>query len=334
MAADTLTQQADSAALELQAAITNALRNLAAGFDREALVHAVTTRDAAAVFAVFGIAPDRTDWPALAAVVAEAFHDTLRPLILATADTERSQNQDATIAVDAPAIYSEALRRAVADLTAGTVTAIESFIVSGAATSTITHRMLAVVGMTQAQARIYAMAHEVATGVLNTSNLAAFDKVRGKTPRAAFLAPAFQTLHPVARNAILRMLEQTEHRQVTAADIDRVFTALARSLITYNTRSIAGMAAMTTINATVLAVWIALQAAGFLPADARKYWHDQGDDRVRVDHHAIKAMNAAGVPLDQPFAHTLGKTIYHPPADYGCRCRVSLRPKATARAAA
>lgn len=70
--------------------------------------------------------------------------------------------------------------------------------------------------------------------------------------------------------------------------------------------------------------WQDADAQGRLPKDYRRFWRTAQDERVRFAHSATAGLNAAGVPLGEPFATPLGPRMF-PPLEINCRCRAILR---------
>ncbi|MBX3697011.1 MAG: hypothetical protein KF811_04320 [Dokdonella sp.] len=319
---------------QLQQALSAVFRSIAGQVDPEALGRAVTANDLAAIYAAFGVSPAGTEWPALDNAICQALADELLPLIQTTAQTEQ-EALGAVLPSFAPdaSLYEETRATIVSDTLSGFVAAVALLLASSASDADKVLRIRQAVGMTSPQAELFALTQQHVANLFNKSTGAAFDKLRTGTSnqtRADFLALALRSLHPTIRAAIRRMLDRAEGRALLPSDTEALFKSLSKSLIDYRSRAVADLANTAAINAALLAVWLAAQASGILERDARKYWHDRGDDRVRVTHHQIELMNAQGVPLDQPFANPLGKALMFPPAEYGCRCRIALVPKRAA----
>jgi hypothetical protein len=313
-----------------QAALVRAFRNLADQVDPETLRLAIAARDSAAIYAAFGISPDGATWPELERAIAEALHDTLAPLIASTTQDEQDALGATLTGYPSDASHYEGTHASiVTDTLAGFVAAVALLLVSTASGANFATRLRQSVGMTESQANLFVLTQQTVDNLLGNTTGRNFDKLRTGTSnqsRSAFLAPALQALPPIVRNALLRMLDQAEGRAIQPRDLEALFSRLSRHLVDYRTRAVADLAAVAAVNAALLGVWLVAQAAGLLPSDAKKYWHDRADDRVRVSHHQIEQMNARGVPLNEPFANPLGKTLMYPPAEFGCRCRVSLHP--------
>jgi hypothetical protein len=300
------------------------------------LGRAVTANDPAAIYAAFGVSPAGTEWPALDDAIRQALAAQLLPLIETTAQTEQDA-LGATLSSFTPdaSLYEETRATIVSDTLAGFVAAVALLLASSASDADKVLRIRQAVGMTAPQAELFALTQQHVVNLFNKPTGKALYKLRTGTSiqtRAEFLSLALRSLHPTIRAAIRRMLDRAEGRALLPSDTEVLFKSLSSSLIDYRSRAVVDLANTAAINAALLAVWLAAQASGFLAGDVRKYWHDRGDDRVRVTHHQIELMNAQGVPLDQPFANPLGKALMFPPAEYGCRCRISLSPPKRAAA--
>ncbi|KQT32688.1 hypothetical protein ASG29_13215 [Sphingomonas sp. Leaf412] len=142
-------------------------------------------------------------------------------------------------------------------------------------------------------------------------------------PRAdanAILAPTRGNITAAQR----QMLTKAIRIGTTPAQAEAILDKHARALRNARTKAVAGNAAHSIAEAAKLTGWQIAQRFGALPADQRRYWRTAGDERVRLAHAQVPAMNRDGVPLNQPFATPLGP-CFTPPLEAGCRCKAVLR---------
>lgn len=103
-----------------------------------------------------------------------------------------------------------------------------------------------------------------------------------------------------------------------------------KALVDHRAASIARTEAARLTNAGEHTAWLQAAERGVIDEGRhRRFWITAGDERVRLDHRAVPAMNIAGVGLRQPFKTPFG-AIMHPPLEINCRCRVALRSVANA----
>lgn len=124
-----------------------------------------------------------------------------------------------------------------------------------------------------------------------------------------------------------QMLAKAIRNGTTPAQADKLLDGHAAALRKARTKAVAGNAAHGIAEAAKLTGWQIAQFFGALPLNQRRFWHTAGDERVRLAHSQVPGMNRDGVPLNQPFATPLGQ-CFTPPLEYGCRCKVTLRPAA------
>jgi hypothetical protein len=125
------------------------------------------------------------------------------------------------------------------------------------------------------------------------------------------------------RQMLAKAIRTGTNPEQAEARLDRHAKALRQA----RARAVAGNAAHQIAESAKLTGWQIAQRFGALPADQRRYWRTAGDERVRLAHAQVPAMNRDGVPLNQPFATPLGP-CFTPPLEAGCRCKATLRRKA------
>lgn len=113
---------------------------------------------------------------------------------------------------------------------------------------------------------------------------------------------------------------------LTEREIESLTSRYRERVRRYRARFIARHELLKASNGASLASWQASERAGALPDDARKFWWNMHDRKVRHSHVEIPELNAEGVPLDQPFESPLGPIRYPLDPDataentLGCRC--------------
>lgn len=291
----------------LTTTLLQAISEVRATVDTNALIAALERNDHAAALALLGITGHR--FPALEAVLGNHFAELL------TAAYERSAHSSRATSLEPEQIAaSQTLRRSItsevtASIAQGTTTALDAVMRLNAPAETKALTLTQALGLSERQARSLVEFANCLTTTLRTGNAVKIQTA----PRAGLMPSQTRFLNASQRSTVQKALRD----RLTPDDAKRLIERQAATLAKHRAQTTAEFQLARTQEQAKHDTIKRLQDAGTV----RRYWTDAGDERVRANHKAVSTLNPAGVSVDQPFKTAFGPVMI-PPLEPGCRCRV------------